>query len=457
VRHEAQGGTILGNFPAKRRRKLLARSVKRMSELFSLAAFRLWNPDAQRKISALPGGVRRISSFYSQSQSLQLALLSFVVCLSGTELARGQDTGLNDRFRQATEAMRTGRLDEAAEGFSYVIRASPAFAEAHLNLGLVCEEQGKNGEAIASFSKALTIKPRLRGANLFLGIAEYRLNELDKAIAALHKETNNYPADANAWMWLGVAELAKAQPEDAAEALDKAAKLAPTNVDILYHRGRAHLLVSKNSYEKMFKADPHSWRVHQVLAQADAESDRHTDAIAEYEAAIKLAPRQPGLHEELGIEYRNAGQIEAADAQFRAELDIDVNNTGARYKLGTLQLERGRPEEAKKLIESALQQNPNLPDAHYYLGRAQMQLGNDEAALASFKVILSSHPDSEIETQTYYQLANVYRRLHRMDESKAALAQFESLKQQSNAQQQQLYEKKRKIQETDRESPAQQP
>jgi tetratricopeptide (TPR) repeat protein len=401
--------------------------------------------------------LRRNSSFRLPLEIVQAAMLCLALLLCGGEVARGQDKGVNDQFRQATEAMRSGRLDDAAERFSSVVHTSPTFAEAHLNLGLVREEQGKNEEAIASFQKALAIKPRLRGANLFLAIAEYRLNNLDKAISALRKETSSYPSDANAWMWLGVVQLAKERPEEAAEALDKAAKLDPTNVDILYDRGRAHLLISKNSYEKMFKADPKSWRVHQVLAQADAESDRHIDAIAEYEAAIKLAPRQPGLHEELGIEYRNAGQIEAADAQYRTELDIDVNNAGARYKLGTLQLERGRPEEAKKLIESALQQNPNLPDAHYYLGRAQMQLGNDEEALASFKVILSSNPDSEIETQTYYQLANVYRRLHRMDEAKAALAQFESLKQQSNAHQQQLYEKKRKIQETDRESPAQQP
>jgi tetratricopeptide (TPR) repeat protein len=400
--------------------------------------------------------LRRNSSFRLPLEIVQAAMLCLALLLCG-EVARGQDKGVSDQFRQATEAMRSGRLDDAAEGFSSVVRTSPTFAEAHLNLGLVREEQGKNEEAIASFQKVLAIKPRLRGANLFLGIAEYRLNNLDKAISALRKETNYYPSDASAWMWLGVVQLAKERPEDAAEALDRAAKLDPANIDILYDRGRAHLLISKTSYEKMFKADPKSWRVHQVLAQADAESDRHTDAIAEYEAAIKLAPRQPGLHEELGIEYRNAGQIEAADAQYRAELDIDPNNIAARYKLGTLQLERGRPDEAKKLIESALQQNPALSDAHYYLGRAQMQLGNDEEARASFKVVLSSNPDPEIAQQAYYQLATVYRRLHRMDEAKAALAQFENLKQQSNEHQQQLYEKKRKIQETDRENPTQQP
>jgi tetratricopeptide (TPR) repeat protein len=258
-------------------------------------------------------------------------------------------------------------------------------------------------------------------------------------------------------MWLGVVELAKGRPEEAAEALDKAAKLDPKNVDILYDRGRAHLLISKNSYDKMFKADPNSWRVHQVLAQADAESERHTDAIAEYEAAIKLAPQQPGLHEELGTEYRNAGQVDAADTQYRAELEIDPHNTSARYKLGALQVERGRPDEAKSLIEAALQQNPALPDAPYYLGRAQSQLGDDEGAVVSFQRVLSSNADPEIIQQAYYQLATIYRRLHRMDEAKAALAQFEKLKQETNERQQQIYDKKRKIQETDSEKPSPQP
>ena len=195
--------------------------------------------------------------------------------------------------------MQRGNLNVAGDGFEAAARAAPAFAEAHFNLGLVREEQGRFEEAIASFEKALALKPRLHGANLFLGIAYFRLDRLDKAFAAIQKESASYSKDAPAWMWLGVVRLAQGKPEEAAEALDKAAKLAPDDMDILYHRGRAHLQVSKNSYGRMFKVDSHSWRVHQVLAQANAEADRHTDAVAEYLAAIKLAPSQPGLHEEL--------------------------------------------------------------------------------------------------------------------------------------------------------------
>src|SRR5882672_11329833 len=140
----------------------------------------------------------------------------FALCLQAwlllATLTWAQGTTIEERFRQATEAMRAGHLEEAGESFASVAKDSPNFAEAYLNLGLVREEQGKNEEAVASFQKALTLKPRLRGANLFLAVAEYRLNHLEGATAALKKETAYYPSDANAWMWLGVVLLAAEDP-----------------------------------------------------------------------------------------------------------------------------------------------------------------------------------------------------------------------------------------------------
>jgi tetratricopeptide (TPR) repeat protein len=360
----------------------------------------------------------------TQPAALCLGLLFLVARPSHAQIS----SHVADQFRQASEAMHSGNLDQAAAGFSAVVKQSPSFAEAHFNLGLVNEEQGRQKEAIANFEKALSLKPRLHGANLFLGLAHYKLNQFDQALAGLKKETAAYPNDAGAWMWLGVVALAKDQPEEAAAALDKAALLAPTDVDILYHRGQAHLLVSKNSYAKMFAADPKSWRVHQVLAQANADAERHMDAIAEYEAAIKLSPRQPGLHEELGSEYRNAGKPQEAEAEFLQELEIDPYNVLARYKLGVLAVERNDGAKAKELIEAALRQQPGLRHADYNLGRADMQLGNDVVAAGHFERATKTETDPEVLEQSWFQLGIVYRRLHRMPEAQQAMATFKRLK-----------------------------
>jgi len=324
--------------------------------------------------------------------------------------------------------MRNGNLDAAGEGFAAVAKEAPDFAAAHLNLGLVREEQGRHEEAITSLQKALLLNPKLRGANLFLGIAKYRLNQLDEAVPVLRKETTAYPKDAIAWMWLGVVELALEHAEDAADALDKAAKLAPDNTDILYHRGQAHLLVSRNSYERMFKENPRSWRVHQVLGQTAAEGERYNDAIYEYLEAIKLAPAQPGLHEELGSVYRNADKMDEAEKAFQRELEIDPHDVLARYKLGVLATEKGDGPRAKELIERALQEKPGLLHADYNLGRAEKLLGNDAAAVAHLERATATDSDPEILQQAWYQLGTLYRRLHRPDDAQKALAMFQKLK-----------------------------
>lgn len=351
------------------------------------------------------------------------------ICTFAPTLHGQRTPELDQRFRQASEAMRNGNLDAAAEGFGSITKRAPTFAEAHLNLGLVREEQGRHEDAIASFREALRLKPNLRGANLFLGIAEYRLNHLDQASPILRKETVANPQDPTAWMWLGVVELAREHAEEAADALDRAAKLAPDNVDILYHRGQAHLLVSRNSYERMFKQDPKSWRVHQVLAQTAAEAERYPDAIGEYLVAIRLAPTAPGLHEELGTAYLNSSKLQEAEDAFQSELQLDPHNVLARYKLGVLAMERGDGAKAKELIEAALKEKPGLEAADYNLGRAEAMLGDDAAALEHFKrATEGSDPDSV--RQAWYQLGGVYRRLHRMDEARQAMAVFQKLKNQ---------------------------
>jgi tetratricopeptide (TPR) repeat protein len=378
--------------------------------------------------------------------AIALGVLS--VCVSCGSLPISAQVGpeASETFRQAADAMRRGDLSAAGEGFEAATKVSPTFAEAHFNLGLVREEQGRFEEAIASLQKALSLKPRLHGANLFLGVAYYRTNRYGPALAAISKETAAYPEDSAAWMWEGVIQLAMDRPEEAARSLDKAAALAPDNVDILYHRGQAHLLVSKNSYEKMLKADPKSWRVHQVLAQANSEADRPVDAITEYQEAIKLAPTQPGLHEELGSEYRSAGKPLEAEAAFQRELEIDPFNALARYKLGVLAIERGDGARAKQLIEAALQQKPGRRHADYNLGRAEMLLGQDENALKHLLQAAATETDPEVLQQAWFQLGIVYRRLHRMSEAQQAIATFQRLKnEQAEKSQEQL--KKFKVQQ----------
>lgn len=207
--------------------------------------------------------------------------------------------------------------------------------------------------------------------------------------------------------------------------------LDPTSIDILYHRGRAALELSRQSYAAMFKQNPNSWHVHQVLAEAAVEAGNDADAIGEYKLAIAAAPPQSGLYEALGSSlWRTGKQDEAAQAYGEA-LKIDPGDVITLYKLGCLRVDQSDAASGKPLLDHVLMIDPSLKMTRYYLGRAEFQLGHNEAAVEDFQKTIHDSVDDETRKQAYFQLARIYRRMHNVTASEQAQEQYRVLDQKS--------------------------
>ncbi len=362
-------------------------------------------------------------------KQLQLVPLTLSLLALASSLSYAQTEASIAKFREGTLALQNHRIEEAVADFEQVTRESPHFAEAYLNLGLAFAQQGNNEEVVHALEKAVAIKPALHGAHLFLAISEYKLNRLEPAAAAIHKETALSPSDASAWMWQGIIELEQEHLAAAVEALDKAAALNPREVDIFYHRGRAALALSRQSYEQMFKLDPHSWHVHQVLAQGDVESGREADAVEQYQLAIAAGPPQSGLHVALGSSLWQLGRFDEAQEEFETALKIDPNDSLGMYKLGCLLVDRSKAAEAKPLLEKVLALDASLVKTKYYLGRADAALSQDREAVRYFKESIAANLDAETTQQAWFQLSRIYRRLHEIPASEDAAAKYRALEQ----------------------------
>jgi tetratricopeptide (TPR) repeat protein len=362
--------------------------------------------------------------FPLSSRLLTVALVLILRCPLGI----AQDHDAKSLFDQGNDALRKGDAAEAVRDFRQFLRLQPGSAEGHFNLGLALESAGQWEEALAQLHKAASLQPGLHGIRLFTGIVNYKLNHLSAAHDELVSQTQLEPKNAAGWMWLGVVELARDHADAAAAALDHAAALDPTDLDILYHRGRAHLLISKQSYSAMFKLSPDSSRVHEVLGQADAEAYRPDDAIAEFQLAIRAAPHQPGLNEELGDACWTAGKFQEADDAYSEEIKNDTANAVARYKLGSLRVTRGDAARGVPLLEQALALDPTISDAHYYLGKGNAALGKVDLAIEHFRLATNPQGTEDLRLMSWYQLATLYRNLHRSDEAGEALAAFLKMK-----------------------------
>jgi tetratricopeptide (TPR) repeat protein len=374
--------------------------------------------------------------FGLSSRLLTIALVWTFFCPLGV----AQDGGAKSFFDQGNNALRKGDATEAVRDFRQFLQLQPGSAEGHFNLGLALQSANELDESLAEFRKAASLQPGMHGIHLFTGIVSYKLNHLSAAHDELVSETKLEPKNPAGWMWLGVVELARDHAEAAAAALDKAAALDPANPDILYHRGRAHLLVSKESYSEMFKLNPGSSRVYEVLGQADVEAFRPDDAIADFRLAIRAAPNQPGLNEELGDACWSAGKFQEADDAYSQEIKNDPTNAVARYKLGSLRVIRGDAASGVPLLERALAVDPTISDAHYYLGKGEAASGKFELAIEQFRLATNPHGTEELRIMSWYQLAILCRNLNRAEEAGEALATFRQMKTARNQRQENKFQ-----------------
>ncbi|MGD0890530.1 MAG: tetratricopeptide repeat protein [Terracidiphilus sp.] len=368
----------------------------------------------------------------------QCGIVSFVcfLFLSFTGLAQpAADEAVRQAMQQGAAAMTSGQFDQAVEAYTRVTHLQPAFAEGFFNLGLAEEQAGHLDEAHTALEQAIHLKPAIRGAHLFLGTIAYKRDRFKESEDDFLAETRIDPRSAKAFMWLGVSRLAEEHPEAAIAPLDKAHEIDPTDVDTLYHRGRAYFLVAKDSYAAMFKANPDSFRVHQVLAESAAEAYRAEEAIAQYKTAIELAPRQSGLHESLGDQYWTSGDLDKAAEAYKAELEIDPADTMAKFKLGSLYVVHANSAEGVPLLRQALQQDPTLRDAHYYLGDGLLDLDQNAEAAHEYELAIAADPTDDRAMTSYYRLAQAYKKLHRVDDAREALANYQRLKAQTQARQ----------------------
>ncbi len=342
--------------------------------------------------------------------------------------SQGQSAQVQELFKQGAAAMRNGQPAAAEQAFRQAVQLEPRLPEAYTDLALVLGREGKLDEAVETLRRSLAIAPAQPAANLYLGVFLFQSNHISEARTALQQATEQASGNADAWMWLGTVDMATGHPELAVISFDKAATLSPDDLNLLELRGRAHNQVAHDSYARMARLDPNSWHVHRVQAQLYADEAKHTEAIAEYKAALQQQPENPDLYEALGDEYRASSQMENARTAYQKELQLAPSNPIALYNAGSVEVELGNGQAGVKLLKQMVALYPGSPVAEYYLGRGLTLTGQDEESATWFAKSAAADPDGEIGKRSLYELSRVDRKLHRAADAEQALAGYNKIR-----------------------------
>src|SRR5438270_8162288 len=132
------------------------------------------------------------------------------------------------------------------------------------------------------------------------------------------------------------------------------------------------------------------------------------DAIAKYEAILKLDPRLGAAYNNLGLLYFKQREFEKAAVVLQKGLAVDPKMPSASALLGVSLYQLGRYSEARAPLELALTANPNDNNAELFLARCHIRLEHQSNAAEHLQKLSRREPDNQ---EVWYLLGKVYMRL----------------------------------------------
>ena len=138
---------------------------------------------------------------------------------------------------------------------------------------------------------------------------------------------------------------------------------------------------------------PNNPRAHNNLGFALANRGKATDAIREYECALRLKSDYAEAHNNLGVVLASQGKVSEAITEYAAALRIKPDDAGAHNNLGVALVDQGNVTDAIWQYKCALRLKPDDAEARNNLGSAFFNQGRVVEAIAEYTTALRIKPD----------------------------------------------------------------
>jgi len=147
---------------------------------------------------------------------------------------------------------------------------------------------------------------------------------------------------------------------------------------------------AESLYRDTLARNPGSWLAENNLGNTLLEAGQRDEAIAHFEAALRLKPDFSEAHGGLGNAFeRIPGRLPDAIAEYRTAVRLEPSNIRAHNNLGNALAMDGRLTEAIAELESVVRLEPDSAEAHSNLGNAlRLSPGGLPRAIAEYQAAL---------------------------------------------------------------------
>ena len=201
---------------------------------------------------------------------------------------------------------------------------------------------------------------------------------------------------------------------------------SPHSLAALYWSIKANEHLALQSLDQFEQMEPNSSRTHILLGDMYRQRQRFSNAQAEYEQALALAPDDHAALLGLSYAYFGNGNLDAALATAKQGLLQNPEDPELNLLVAETFFARHDFPAAEPFLQKSLTAKPQmLPHVHALLGRVYAETGRTQEAIEQLKMGVSSDQDGT----TYYQLARLYQKIGDEKNAAAAMQQMRLIQQ----------------------------
>lgn len=260
----------------------------------------------------------------------------------------------NNTWAQAAEDYKKGReaflrftpssFQDAINFYKKAIQADPNYAPAYAGLGELYSFRGYYRyevkldyekyfiQSYENMNKALKINPNLESVQLALAYTYLHLSDEKSAIKTAQGILSKNPNNAEALYILWAAKGSNPSNPDIKKALEINPKLVPALIGLgtAYYEKRRSFSQAATYYRQAVDIAP-SPEIHNYLGNALIYQGYYTQAVNQFQSAIKLDPDYSSAYQNMGIAYFYMNKLPETIAAEQKAISLNPNSPDAYF------------------------------------------------------------------------------------------------------------------------------
>lgn len=286
------------------------------------------------------------------------------------------------------------KLRLARRELEQAVALDPKQTDAAYDLGIVLLEMGEPAAALVHLGRAHALRPGRPDVSFNIIRAELEAGQLAQARQAAELATQNLSSDFQWNAAVGQQFLDHAQAEDALTYLSAANALRPVDESVRNQLAAAYLALRQPEKVLELIKDASTADEHYLRGSAFYQAHRFTDADAESDAALTMAPENPRI---LVLRVRllqRAGQQQAALEMAQKASSLAPKWDEPFYLAGISYYFLRHYSEARQSLTRAFEFNPRSATAIFMAALAAANDGQPREAERLLRRAIALQPDN---------------------------------------------------------------